>query len=280
MKLEGKAFIITGGCGSIGGTTARSIIAKGGIAVIFDILPQEAGEAKVKEYHPTNAHYFKTDISDIDALSASANAALQVIPKGSLAGGVHCAAIAPSRTWSNKLVDSAKDFAKVLNMNAYGTFAVDSVIADAINSQYPDEGPFGPRTTEERGCIINIASAVAHPVPARCLTYGPTKTCVLGITGGMADFLGPYGIRVNSVSPAVVASALMGDRLPYFNAELDAAAVFPRRTSEATEVASGIVFLLENSMMNDFELRIDGGWRGCSNWAGPKDPRANAPALE
>lgn len=117
----------------------------------------------------------------------------------------------------------------------------------------------------------------------------------------MADFLGPYGIRVNSVSPAVVASALMGDRLvsptitfelvyimmyianqpqPYFNAELEAAAVFPRRTSEAAEVASGIVFLLENSMMNDFELRIDGGWRGCSNWAGPKDPRANAPALE
>lgn len=67
---------------------------------------------------------------------------------------------------------------------------------------------------------------------------------------------------------------------PYFNAELEAAAVFPRRTSEAAEVASGIVFLLENSMMNDFELRIDGGWRGCSNWAGPKDPRANAPALE
>lgn len=37
---------------------------------------------------------------------------------------------------------------------------------------------------------------------------------VLGITEGMADFLGPFGIRVNSVAPAVVASALMGpDRL-------------------------------------------------------------------
>lgn len=37
---------------------------------------------------------------------------------------------------------------------------------------------------------------------------------VLGITSGIADFLGPYGIRVNSVSPAVVASALMGpDRI-------------------------------------------------------------------
>lgn len=51
MKLEGKgklprsapvpavnllrpAFIITGGCGSIGGTTARAIVAKGGIVVV------------------------------------------------------------------------------------------------------------------------------------------------------------------------------------------------------------------------------------------------------
>lgn len=33
----------------------------------------------------------------------------------------------------------------------------------------------------------------------------------------MADFLGPYGIRVNSVSPAVVASSIMGpDRIVSF----------------------------------------------------------------
>lgn len=34
MKLEGKAFIITGGAGSIGGAAARNIIAEGGIAVV------------------------------------------------------------------------------------------------------------------------------------------------------------------------------------------------------------------------------------------------------
>lgn len=31
--------------------------------------------------------------------------------------------------------------------------------------------------------------------------------------------------------------------------------------------------------MNDFELRIDGGWRGSSNW-GAGDPRKNAISLE
>lgn len=274
------------------------IIERGGYAVIFDVLDKETGEAKVKTYHPERAFYFKVDIADYDGVSAATAAALEVIPKGSLAGGVHCAAIAPGRQWSHKLRDSVSTFAKVLNINVYGTFVVDAVIADAINSQYPDQGPFGERTTEERGIIINIASAVARPVPARCLTYGASKTAVLGVSSGMSDFLGPFGIRVCSVSPAVVASALMGpDRLvsgnhgattvpqltlfqPYFEAELEAAAVFPRRQSDPSEVGHGIIFLIENGMMNDYELRIDGGWRNSSNWAGPVDPRKNAISLE
>lgn len=101
-----------------------------------------------------------------------------------------------------------------MHVNTYGTFVVNACVADAINSQYPDDGPFAPRVKEERGVIINIASVVAKPVPARCLTYGTSKAAVLGLSGALADFLGPFGIRVNTVSPAVVQSALMGpDRI-------------------------------------------------------------------
>lgn len=65
---------------------------------------------------------------------------------------------------------------KLLHVNTFGTFVVDACIADAINSQYPDNGPFAPRVKEERGCIVNISSVVAKPVPARCLTYGSSKS--------------------------------------------------------------------------------------------------------
>jgi NAD(P)-dependent dehydrogenase (short-subunit alcohol dehydrogenase family) len=58
---------------------------------------------------------------------------------------------------------------------------------------------------------------------------------------------------------------------PYFASELNASAIFPRRLSQPEEVVHGIIYLLENSMMNDFELRVDGGWRGVTNWAGAKD---------
>ncbi|KAM0752602.1 NAD(P)-binding protein [Meredithblackwellia eburnea MCA 4105] len=280
MKIEGRAFVVTGGLGSIGGGAAQAIIAEGGIAIIFDILPEEKGNILVKNYSKTHALYYKTDISDLESVSSSMSRALEEIPTGSLFGCVHAAAIAKSRPWSNKMVDSAADFKTNLLINAYGTFVIDAVVSDAINSQYEDLGPFAPRVSEERGVIVNIASAVANPVPARCLTYGATKTCVLGITTGAADFLGPSGIRVCSLSPSAVASAIMGNRLPYMVSELEACAIYPRRAAEPDEIVDGIMFLIKNSMINAFDLRVDGAWRTISNWGGPLDPRANAPALE
>jgi NAD(P)-dependent dehydrogenase (short-subunit alcohol dehydrogenase family) len=72
--------------------------------------------------------------------------------------------------------DICQDFKKTMDINSTGTFIIDACVADAINSQYPDEGDFPPRTTDERGIIINIASVVGWPVPARCLTYGVSKS--------------------------------------------------------------------------------------------------------
>jgi len=72
--------------------------------------------------------------------------------------------------------DKIDDFETCLKYNAYGTFVVDAVIADAINAQYPPLEPFHERLEEERGSIVNIASVVAYDTPARCPTYGPSKS--------------------------------------------------------------------------------------------------------
>jgi NAD(P)-dependent dehydrogenase (short-subunit alcohol dehydrogenase family) len=74
----------------------------------------------------------------------------------------------------------------MLDINVTGTFIVDAHIADAINKplNHPDgtdkHAPFWT-SDEERGVIINFASAAANPY-ARVLSYGPTKTAVIGIT--------------------------------------------------------------------------------------------------
>lgn len=281
MKIQGKTYIVTGGCGAIGQAVARELSKRGAIVAVFDVLSPEKGNAIVKEYTiDGTVLYFQTDVSEVEQVTSHCNDILEKVPKGSLAGVVHCAAISRKRQWSNKMTDSCADFKEIMKVNIYGTFVIDACVADAINSQYPSEGVFPPRVTEERGVIVNFASAVANPVPARCLTYGPTKTAVLGITSGAADFLGPSGIRVVSVSPAVVASEMIADRMPYFETELNAMAVFPRRASKPEEIVHGVIFLIENSMMNACDLRPDGAWRTGSCWGGGIDAREVAPSLE
>lgn len=74
---------------------------------MLDVLAPEAGAEKVKTYHPDRAFYFQVDISNLDQVASACEQALKAIPKGSLFGGVHCAAIAPSRPWTNKMKESA-----------------------------------------------------------------------------------------------------------------------------------------------------------------------------
>ncbi|WWC87439.1 uncharacterized protein L201_002328 [Kwoniella dendrophila CBS 6074] len=276
MILDGKAFVITGGLGSIGSATAAIIVEKGGYAIIFDILPEDVAQEKIKTFkNPEKYVYSKTDITSQEVLEQSLKDALSKLPKGSLFGAVHCAAVNPNRPWTSKMSDKLKDFETVLRVNAYGTFMVDALVADAINSQYPPLDIFHERVTEERGVIVNLSSVVGHTPPARCLTYGPSKTCVLGITEAAADFLAPSGIRVNSIAPALVISPLMqsGDRLKYFQDAVEGYSMFPRRFTTPEEIAGAIIFLLENSMMNAFHLKVDAGWRQITSWANGIDPR-------
>lgn len=104
------------------------------------------------------------------------------------------------------------------------------------------------------------------------------------------------GIRVNTVSPSVINSANIGARFPYFLAELAKISSFPARPITPDEIAVGVSlyrfpvlikskgavnYLITNGMMNDHDLRIDGGWRFIFDRSVDReDPRLSAPGLE
>lgn len=91
-----------------------------------------------------------------------------------------------------------------------------------------DEGFFGFWVKEEWGCIVNIVFVVVKFVFVWCLIYGVSKgefwffisniniilmcyvVIVLGISSGIVDFFGFYGIWVNFVSFVVVVFFFMG----------------------------------------------------------------------
>ena len=44
-----SVIIVTGGCGDIGGTTARKLAASGAQVIVFDLLDEDAGSRLVRE---------------------------------------------------------------------------------------------------------------------------------------------------------------------------------------------------------------------------------------
>jgi NAD(P)-dependent dehydrogenase (short-subunit alcohol dehydrogenase family) len=287
MKISGNTFIITGGVGGIGSAVAKDFLARGANVALFDILPGSKGSPLAEALHPTNALYVQVDISDAASTKAGVEAA--VSKYGNLKGAIHCAGIAVKRPWSNDVADSIPDFVKMLNVNTVGTFVVNAQVADAINKplNHPEGGvangaPTAFWTTdEERGVIVNFSSAAAHGLYARTLCYGPTKVAVAGITRAMSDFLGPSGIRVNSISPSIVQSGMTAGFSDYFRDDLLSHAAFPRRPVPADEIVKTVLYLVENEYVNGEDIRVDSGWRlVTARTPGQPDPRVLAPGLE
>jgi 3-oxoacyl-[acyl-carrier protein] reductase len=64
--------------------------------------------------------------------------------------------------------------------------------------------------SENRGCIVNIASIYADNVPpAKLLHYSLSKAALVSLTRSLAVEYGPKGIRVNCVSPGMTMTNML-----------------------------------------------------------------------
>jgi len=102
------------------------ILAEGGNVALFDVIPEEKGQAVAEEMAAktkaagTNgktaavrALYVKVDITDSDAVKVAVATVVEQL--GNLKGAVHCAGVAIKRPWTNDAADSIPDFKKVSN---------------------------------------------------------------------------------------------------------------------------------------------------------------------
>jgi NAD(P)-dependent dehydrogenase (short-subunit alcohol dehydrogenase family) len=252
MKVANNLFIVTGGAGGIGKAVSSILTSKGALVALFDVLDSSKGTEVAKSIGD-KAVYVQVDITESDSVKKGIETAQQHFAKqlessgGKLSGCVHCAGIAIKQEWTNNMVDSIPNFEKMLKVNTVGTFVINAHVADAINAQYPKaDGERFFTTDEERGIIVNFASVAGHDLYARCLSYGPTKAAVLGMTRSFADFLGPSGIRVCSVSPSIVISGLTAGFSGYFQDDLTAHAAFPRSPVPAEKIVDTVLHLIEN----------------------------------
>jgi len=117
------------------------------------------------------------------------------------------------------------------------------------------------------GAIVNMSSISAFIAQPNRWTYNAAKGAVHTLTKCMALDLAPYGIRVNSVSPAwiwtrEVDRAAGGDRARW--EPVWGQFHMMERCGEPIECAGPILFLLSDdaSFITAADLPIDGGYQG------------------
>ncbi|TIC20808.1 NAD(P)-binding protein [Wallemia mellicola] len=283
MQILRNTFVVTGGLGGAGRSVVTSLLDQGGYVVILDLAEQKAGEEATKHISTDRATYVRTDITNEDSVRNAMSVASEAFEKR-LSGLVHCAGVAMTQPWTNRLQESIERAKRLLDINYMGTYITNALFADAVNERFePEKMASGElfTTKEERGVIVNFSSIAGHQQYGRILAYTGGKAAVNAFSCALADFLGPSGIRVNTVSPSVINSANIGARLPYFLAELTKTCSFPARPIAPEEISSAVNYLITNGMMNGHDLRIDGGWRLIFDRSlDREDPRILAPGLE
>ena len=111
------------------------------------------------------------------------------------------------------------------------------------------------------GSIVHISS-ISHANGGANLAYGSAKGGLATLTYGMAQQLGPHGIRVNAVAPGVIDTPLVRRHFEFKALERGASARTPlRRIGQPQDVANVIAFLLsdEAAFVTGALIPITGG---------------------
>ena len=241
-RLQGKVAIVTGGGRGMGAATCRVFVAEGAKVVIADMLDEDG--AKLAAELGPNAHFRHLDVreeSEWQSLVADTESRF-----GAIDVLVNNAGVLLFKT----LRDTDKaDFERVTGINLTGTF----LGVRTVGARMCDRG---------RGSIVNISSADGMKGANGLGAYCASKWGIRGLTRVAAMEYGHKGVRVNSVHPGGIDTA-MGN--PY--AEPKAVVnkrygmVPLQRVGDSEEVARTSLFLAsdESSYLCGAEIAVDGG---------------------
>ena len=247
MRLKGKVAIISGGARGMGAVEARLFAREGASVAVGDVLDEEGRkvQAEINEAGG-DAVFVRLDVtSEADWRHAVASTVSRF---GRLDILVNNAGISDQ----SRVEDTTTDqWDRVMEVNAKGVFL-------GIKTAIPEMRKVGG------GSIINISSQLGLVgMDISSPQYQASKGAVRLLTKAVAIQYAGEGIRVNSVHPGPILTAMTAARqADPEQYRLMVSRIPLGRFGEPEEVASGVLYLAsdESSFVTGSELVIDGGW--------------------
>ena len=241
-RLDGKVALITGGARGQGAAEARRFAAEGARVVISDILEAEGKDTA--QSIGDAAVYCQHDVRDEDSWAEVVAAAQSSFGKLDVlvinAALLHMAPM---------LETSLEDYMRVIEVNQVSCFLGMKAVAE-------------PMRQAGGGAIVNISSIAGLTGTPGLIAYTASKFAMRGMTKVAALELGPLGIRVNSIHPGGVNTAMSNPTgAPLEEINQHYANVPLQRVGLPDEIARATLFLAsdEASYCNGAELAVDGG---------------------
>ncbi|MEM6848514.1 MAG: 3-oxoacyl-ACP reductase FabG [Pseudomonadota bacterium] len=186
FDLSGKAALVTGATGGIGGAIAEAFVAQGA-TVIASGSTTERAEAAAQRLGAS--HALAANLADRGAVDQLAKDAEAIAPVAIL---VNCAGVT-----RDGLIMRMKDedFDTVLEVNLTAAFRLSRAF-------------MRPMMKRRAGRIINVGSVVGFSGNAGQTNYATAKAGLVGLTKSIAREVAARGITVNCIAPGCIATAM------------------------------------------------------------------------
>ncbi|KAL0934717.1 short chain dehydrogenase [Colletotrichum truncatum] len=253
FNLQDKVIVVSGGARGLGLTQAEALLEAGATVHAIDRLPKpdpdfEKVALRAQTELATSLTYHQVDVRDVDALNEIVEGI--ATKHGRLDGLIAAAGIQQE---TPALEYKAADVDKMMGINVTGCF----MTAQAVARQMVK--------LKSGGSIVLIAS-MSGTVANRgliCPAYNASKAAVLQLGRNLAAEWGEHNIRVNTISPGYIVTAMVE---ALFETYPERKTEWPKhnmlgRLSAPNEYRGAAVFLLSDasSFMTGSDLRMDGG---------------------
>jgi len=234
FDFNGKNAVITGASRGIGFAIANAFLDSGANIINMSKSPKE-----IKNSLKYRSVYL--DVTDIDSVK---NWIVSFTKKKNIDVWINNAGVCPN---SNLLDVSEEQWDSIFNTNAKSLFFISASVAEHMKKH-------------RKGVIINASSFAAFIPSIGSGIYAASKAAVNSLTKSMAAEWAPYGIRVNSYCPGVIATDMTKDIIAKKKEKLRESIALPR-FGNPEEIAQLVLFLCSDaaSYITGANIEVTGG---------------------
>lgn len=252
-RLDGKVAVITGGTQGIGLCTAEMFLAEGAKIVVAGRRVPE--EVLIKRLG-ANCVFRQTDVTVEEQVKALIEHAVDRF------GRIDC------------LFNNAGILGQTGGIEGLEVARFDLIMASHVRSVMLGMKHTAPYMKRQgSGSIINTGSVAGRQAISAYMDYSAAKAAVIHLTRCVAVELGETGVRVNSISPGMIAtgmgaSGIAAEKQASILRQVNKGWQPIPRSGLPEDIAYAAVFLAsdESTFINGDDLVVDGGLIGGRSW--------------